>query len=137
MKILLSVYLMAFSFLAPIQKPLGVWKTVDDVTGEAKSYVEIYEKNGKLFGKITKILIDEDDALCIECSGDKKDQLVLGMVIIEDMELDDDRWEGGEILDPETGKTYDCELWIEEGNLKVKGIHWTGFSRTQTWYAVR
>jgi len=31
----------------------GKWKTIDDETGEEQSVVEIYEKAGKLFGKIT------------------------------------------------------------------------------------
>lgn len=46
-------------------------------------------------------------------------------------------WKKGKILDPENGNEYDCELWIEDGNLKVKGKHGTGFSRTQTWYPTK
>ena len=34
--------------------PFGVWKSIDDKTGEAKSHVEVYQKNGKLYGKIVK-----------------------------------------------------------------------------------
>src|SRR5262245_30803056 len=35
--------------------PLGVWKTVDEKTGKARSDVEIYEQDGKLFGRIQSI----------------------------------------------------------------------------------
>ena len=57
--------------------PVGVWKTIDDKSGKAKSYVEIYKKDGKLFGKVTKLLLKPEDTICKECSGDKKNQLVV------------------------------------------------------------
>ena len=38
------------------QKEVGLWKTIDDETGKPKSYVELYIKNGKLYGKVTDIL---------------------------------------------------------------------------------
>jgi hypothetical protein len=34
----------------------GKWKTIDDQTGEAKSIIEIYEKGGKVYGKVVDIL---------------------------------------------------------------------------------
>ena len=63
--------------------PVGLWKTINEETNEAKSYVRITEKNGVLTGKIEKILNKaKQDTLCSECSGDKKDQTMLGMTII-------------------------------------------------------
>lgn len=38
------------------QSVIGKWKTIDDETGEAKSVVEIYEKSGKVYGKVVEIL---------------------------------------------------------------------------------
>ena len=40
-----------------------------------------------------------------------------------------------EILDPENGKTYDCEIWLENDKLKVRG-YIAFFYRTQTWEKV-
>ncbi len=37
---------------AESSSPLGVWKTFDDKTGNARAIVRIYEKEGQLFGKI-------------------------------------------------------------------------------------
>jgi len=35
-------------------------------------------------------------------------------------------------MDPEDGKVYTAEIWVEEGKLKVRG--YVGFFyRTQTW----
>ena len=38
------------------QDIFGKWKTVDDETGAHKSIVEIYEKKGKVFGRVIEIL---------------------------------------------------------------------------------
>ena len=115
----------------------GKWKTIDDETGEAKSVVEIYEKNGKAFGKVIKIYNpDKQDAVCDECDEDdpRKGQKILGMEILKNMKKDGDEWTGGHILDPNNGSVYKCTLWIEDGNLHVRG--YIGFSllgRTQVW----
>ena len=117
----------------------GTWKTVDDKTGEAKSYVEVYEKSGKVYGKITRLLSAEQDAVCDACKGNKKNKPIRGMMIIENLEKDGDQFGRGKILDPETGNTYKCKVWLAEEDsniLKVRGIHWTGIYRTQTWIRV-
>ncbi|MEN0002727.1 MAG: DUF2147 domain-containing protein [Bacteroidota bacterium] len=119
---------------------LGTWKTIDDATGDAKSHVEIYEQNGKVYGKIVKLLKSEPGVVCDECKGKKKGKPVLGMVIIEDLQKGGDVLEKGTILDPENGKEYKCKIWFEEGKtdeLKLRGYHWTGLYRTQTWYRVK
>lgn len=120
---------------------LGTWKSIDDETGEAKSHVQVFKKGDQLYGKIVKILTDKGDgALCDACKGKKKNQPVLGMTIIEQMKYDGERWREGQILDPESGSTYGCVIWTPDGKndvLKVRGRHWTGLYRTQTWYRVK
>jgi len=116
--------------------PIGVWETIDDSSGKARSQIKIYEQDGKLFGKITKLLLRNDNPKCDECSGSKKNKPIVGLVIIEDMPKYDNYWKGGTILDPESGSEYDCSLWFENKNydkLYVRGRHWTGLYRTQTW----
>ena len=134
----LLLLVFCFSF-AKAQSPIGTWKTVDDETGKAKSYVEIYKKGDKLYGKVVKLLDQRQDFKCSECKGAKKDKLVLGMNIIWDMEKDGDEWEEGSILDPKNGTTYSCKIWVDEDNpkeLKVRG-YVAFFFRTQTWYKVK
>ena len=117
---------------------LGKWKTIDDETGKEKSIVELYMKGQELYGKIVKLFRapDEDpDPLCDECSDDRKDQKVIGMEILRDMELDDDEWEDGTICDPKNGKVYNCKIWLENDQLKVRG-YVAFFYRTQTWSRV-
>lgn len=115
----------------------GKWKTVDDETGKVRSIVEIYEKNGKAFGKIAKIYTEageDQDPICDLCSDERKNKKIIGLEIIQGMEFnsDDKEWVDGEILDPENGKTYDCEIWRDNDKLKVRG-YVSFFYRTQTW----
>ncbi|WP_417444843.1 DUF2147 domain-containing protein [Joostella sp.] len=136
-KIVLAI---SFLFLAGMsaysQSVLGLWKTIDDETGKEKSVVEVYEENGKVYGKVIEILNkDRVDVVCDKCEGDKKDKPVLGMVIIEGLEKDGDEYEGGTILDPEKGKEYKCKIWVDEDDenqLNVRGYIAFLF-RTQEW----
>ncbi|MEL7121766.1 MAG: DUF2147 domain-containing protein, partial [Bacteroidota bacterium] len=115
---------------------LGTWKSIDDNTGEAKSHIQLFKKGDKLFGKITQLLEAAQDAVCESCKGKLKDKPLLGMEVIWDMEAEGNQWKGGTIIDPETGNKYKCKLWVEDGVLKVRGIHWTGIYRTQEWQRV-
>jgi len=127
------------SFFVQASDIKGKWKTIDDQTGEAKSIVEIYEKNGKYYGKILQIFNKEkQNATCIKCQGNKKDKAILGLEIIMDMKKDGNEFNGGKILDPETGKEYKCNINLESKNkLKIRGF--IGFSiigRTQYWHKI-
>ena len=133
------LFLLSITATCLAQSPVGTWKTIDDETGKAKSHLEIYEQNGKMYGKVVKLLQSAPDTVCDECKGDKKGKLVLGMVIVEGLKAYKDYWKDGTILDPANGKEYGCSMWFEEGKtdeLQVRGKHWTGLYRTQTWYRV-
>ncbi len=124
------------------QSPVGIWKTVDDATGEAKSHIEIYEEGGKMYGKVIKFLragVDPEQ-VCDNCKGSKKNQKIMGMVIVDGLVAYKEYWKDGTILDPENGKEYGCSIWFDDGKtdeLSVRGKHWTGLYRTQTWYRVQ
>ena len=116
---------------------LGQWKTVDDETGEKKSVVEIFKKDNKVFGRIVKITDPKKQgAVCDQCDDDdpRKDQKILGMEIIKNLEKNGDEWDGGTILDPQNGKVYKCKIWVENDNLIVRGyIGFSWIGRSQTW----
>ena len=134
--ILHTTLIMLWAFFFQTDSIEGTWITTDDETGNQKSEVLIFKENGKLCGKITKLLLPEDQGKkCINCKGKNKDQSIVGMLIINDLQLDDYSWEDGTILDPKSGKVYDCNIEFEDSNtLKVRG--YIGFSllgRTQIW----
>ncbi|MFQ5569097.1 MAG: DUF2147 domain-containing protein [Rhodothermales bacterium] len=131
--LLLNVLMISGGALA--QSPVGRWVTIDDEREEPRSIVSIYEQDGRLFAKVDSIYLREDepaDPVCEKCKGDKKDQPILGMIIMWDMKPRGEKWSGGRILDPEKGKTYRCKIWVKDGRLKVRG-YIGPFYRTQTW----
>ena len=119
--------------------PVGLWKTIDDETGEVKSFVQISEKDGSLVGSIAKLFPKpgkDPNPVCDKCDGEKKDRPLLGMGILWGLTKDGDEWSGGFILDPKNGKTYKCKVKLEGSGetLTVRG--YIGFSllgRSQTW----
>lgn len=119
--------------------PVGLWKTIDEETNEAKSLVRISEQDGVLVGSVEKILNPaKQDAICEECKGDKKNQPILGLKIIEGAtDASDGSWQEGEILDPNNGKTYTLKLTPQEQGkvLEVRG-YIAFFYRNQYWQRV-
>jgi uncharacterized protein (DUF2147 family) len=127
-------------FYAQNQTVIGKWKTIDDETGKAKSIVEIYEKSGKIYGKIIDIIdTEKKKSLCTNCSGDEKNKPVIGLVIIKGLKKDGKEYNSGKILDPTSGKLYKCFLALD-GNDKLNVRGYIGvalFGRTQTWNRVK
>ena len=134
----LFIVFILIGFTAQSQSIFGKWKTIDDETNKPKSIVEIYEQNGKAYGKIIKLFREPDEdqnPICDLCTDGRKDKRVVGMTIIRKMEQDDSEWEDGDILDPKNGKVYDCKLWRDGDKLMVRG-YIAFFYRTQTWLKV-
>ena len=136
-KLTFLMFMLAGTFMMQAQSVTGKWKTIDDETGEAKSIVEIYEKNGKIYGKVVEILNPaRKNAKCTECKGADKDKPILGLVILKGLSKDGNEWSGGQILDPNKGKTYKCVVTLNgTDKLDVRG--YVGISligRTQTWH---
>ena len=133
-KVILFIYILINSFQS--NEIEDVWITQDDETGKKKSEVLLYKNNGKLYGKIINLLLEEDKGKsCINCKGENKNLPIEGMVIVEGLKLNGKTWEEGTILDPKSGKTYSCYITFDDDNtLKVRG--YIGFSllgRTQKW----
>ncbi len=122
--------------------PVGTWRSVDENTKEAKSEVMITDNGGVLSGKIVKLLSKtaNQDAVCTECTDDRKGKAVLGMDIIRGAKKTADKevWEGGTIVDPENGKSYKLKLTPLDGGkqLEVRG-YIAFFSRAQVWQRVQ
>ncbi|TMM53650.1 DUF2147 domain-containing protein [Maribacter algarum] len=134
--IALVVLFLSVSFMNA-QSVFGTWKTIDDRTGKPKGLIEIYEKDGMMFGKILKVLEEgREDVLCIKCDGDMKDKPVVGMHIIKKGEKNDDgEWKGKYLFDPEQAMTFRFKIWLNPENsdeLKVRG-YLAFIYRTQTW----
>ena len=121
--------------------PVGLWKTFDDENGKAKSVIRIVESQGRLTGRIEKLLdpADSVEAKCDLCLDERRNQPILGLVILRNFvpsEGKSNRWEGGDILDPENGKIYRAHLTLSEDRRQLDVRGYIGISiigRTQHW----
>jgi uncharacterized protein (DUF2147 family) len=119
--------------------PVGVWKTIDDASGKAKSLVRITETQGELTGKIEKLFREpneDQNPKCDKCEGERKDQPILGMTIVTGLKKTGDDYSGGEILDPKSGKVYKSKAELKDGGKKLEVRGFIGmpmFGRSQTW----
>lgn len=121
----------------PAPNPTGLWQTVDDKTGKPRGFVRLYEENGEIFGRIESCLDPaEAKERCDKCSGPRKNQPVVGMVILRRMKKSGQEYSGGDILDPDTGVVYRCKFrMLEEGRkLELRGyLGAPMFGRSQIW----
>jgi uncharacterized protein (DUF2147 family) len=118
--------------------PVGLWRSIDDKTGEAKAEIRIAEENGALAGRIERSLKKDTkpDAVCEECTDDRKGKPIVGLDIIRGGRKAEgkDVWENGKILDPENGKEYRATFTPVDGGRKLEVRGYLGpFWRTQTW----
>ena len=139
MKRILGALVLAFTAGAAFAQasPVGLWKTIDDETKQEKSLVRISESAGVLSGRIEKIVDPaKQDSVCDKCEDARKGQKVLGMTIVEGVKKNagEPYWDGGTILDPNNGKSYNAKVTVIEGGKKLEmrgSILFIG--RTQTW----
>jgi uncharacterized protein (DUF2147 family) len=119
--------------------PAGLWRTIDEHSGQAKGLVRIKEVNGQFEGKIEKIFPtpgDDPAPKCEKCDGALRNQPVLGMTFLWGLKKQGDEYQGGEILDPETGKIYRAKVKLADGGKKLDVRGFIGVSllgRSQTW----
>ena len=139
MKLIFSIVVFFIFQVSFSQTIFGKWKTIDDETGMENGIVEIYEKAGKVYGRIIEILEKEKKYFkCEMCEGEDKNKPILGLVIIKGLKKKGDFYEGGKITDPKNGNSYHCKMNLEgKDKLIVRGyIGISLFGRSQTWFRI-
>ena len=135
----LAILILTWSVYAADPSPLGLWKTIDDNTGQPRGLVRIREVNGQYEGKVEKIFPkpgEPQNPNCEKCEGSQRNQPVMGMTILWGLTKQGEEYRGGEILDPENGKIYRARVkLIDNGQrLDVRGfIGVSLFGRSQIW----
>ncbi|MFM2269173.1 MAG: hypothetical protein RL757_2614 [Bacteroidota bacterium] len=111
----------------------GKWLTQDN-----DAIIEITERQGKFFGKIVW-LKEPNDKKGVPFTDTEnpnpalRQQPLIGLEILKNCYFQKNEWKGGSTYDPQTGKNYDCTLWLSDNNtLKFRG-YWGYFYLTQTW----
>ncbi len=121
-----------------LQNAVGRWQVMPS-DGSQGGQVETYIENGRLFGRITKLRPGHTPLdRCDKCSGEYKNQLVLGLVILRNFHPDGDDWVDGTALDPWNGKVYSGKIWSEgKDTLHLRGfILISLLGRTERWVRI-
>ena len=125
--------------------PLGLWRSIDDETNQPKAEIRITQSAaGGLSGVVERSLLTtpSPEPNCNLCTDDRKGKPKIGLEIIRGGQQSDGKavWEGGKILDPESGKNYSLRLSPIEGGKKLEVRGYIGaplLGRTQTWIRVQ
>jgi uncharacterized protein (DUF2147 family) len=138
-KYLTLIALLIGTFQTSIAQLTGRWKTIGDQDGTEKAVVEIYERDGLLYGKVEKLLPAAKHTHCENCPGELKNKPIEGMVIMRNMKKTSMGGTDGKILDPSSGKTFNVSMELQETNkLKVRGyLGVPTIGKTQYWYRVK
>ena len=121
-----------------LQNAVGHWQIVNS-DGKPGGKADIYLENGKLFGKVTELRSGRTPHdVCDKCSGEYKNQLILGMVFLRNLHPDGDDWVDGTVVDPENGKQYKGKIWAEgKDSLHMRGyIGISLLGRTESWVRI-
>lgn len=143
--VIVFMLLSVFSACACAAELTGLWEEYNDDTGKPEALIRIENTHDDIFeGRIEKLLPDTAEnaaTICKVCPGDMRNRPLLGLRILSGMKrksaLDFDH---GEIVDPDDGKTYSCQIKLsEDGNtLKVTGyigISWIG--QSEIWRRIK
>lgn len=135
----LFALIVQFTYAQKSDDILGKWLTA---TGEG--HIEIYKKGNKYFGKLVWINDPNDEKGKLKTdllnpNVNLRNKPVLGMELLKDFVYEDKRWTDGTIYDPNSGKTYSCNLNLKNfQQLTVRG--YVGISllgRSEVWRRVK
>lgn len=123
--------------------PNGTWEIVSDKDGKPQALIELTTAAGTLQGVLTKSLRGEDpNRLCVPCKGAEHNQRIIGMRVLWGLTPtpgDPLSWQGGQVLDPDSGNVYSAKLSESADGKTVIVRGFLGISllgRTQTWHRV-
>lgn len=125
------------------QTVAGVWQQIDPDTGKVGALVTFTENGGVFSGYISKLFPDPGDdpnPICRQCPDGQRNKPILGLVFIKGMRRSGLAYEGGTILDPDSGTLYSANMQLSrDGNsLSVRGyVGIPLLGQSQVWKRVR
>jgi uncharacterized protein (DUF2147 family) len=126
-------------FAVDLASPVGRWQLIDDETNSPRGVVEMTLVDGELQGRFVQAFLhpgEDPNAVCGKCKDERKNQPMIGMVILWGLRRNGKEWDRGYILDPTNGRIYGATLMLADGGTSLRVRGFIGFSllgRTQTW----
>ena len=116
---------------------IGVWLT----GGKEPAKIQVYKSGEKFYGKIIWLKNPtENGKQRVDANNPdktKRNNPIIGLVMLTGFKFDgeEEEWKGGDIYDPESGKTYSSYMYLKDKNtIKVRGyVGISLFGRTETW----
>ncbi len=137
-----SALLLLSSCGTPEQEGIaGLWKSRDQNSDKPRSLVAIYKYKDMYYGRM--IATYDENGKINDTILEKKDKApgvvghppYCGMDFVYNLKQEEDdplKYEG-KIIDPEKGKVYTAEVWLEGDNIIVRGEIWI-FGKNIPWH---
>ncbi len=129
----------------------GFWLSVDDASGKITAGWQIYQEGGKLYGKILSLADYPEGVIAVRCNENYRGFPVAGKVnampvagtpwIFGLTKSRNGEWSGGNVINPEDGKMYNCKIIFRPADgkkfktdtLEMRGEIGLGIGRSQFW----
>lgn len=140
----LLTLLIPLSAFAPKENPgaiVGTW-----LNGSKKGHVQIYEKEGRYYGKLIWLSIPNDPATgkpkLDTKNGDasRRSRPLMNLPVLYNLQFRSGNvWDDGKIYNPEDGKEYNLKMTLKDPNtLDVRGYMGVSLlGKTQTWVRIK
>ncbi|MEQ9662091.1 MAG: DUF2147 domain-containing protein [Parasphingopyxis sp.] len=111
----------------------GDWTTQD-----GRAVVTIGRCGSAICGRLSRILADTPDGPPVDENNPNprlRNRPVQGITVVSGFdERNGNVWRGGEIYDPESGRSYNARMTLNGNRLEVTGcVAWGAICRTETW----
>lgn len=132
--------LLALHAAAAQDSPVGHWETVDRTDSKPAGIVRLFLAGGQIYGQIERIYDPARQALrCDKCDGDRHGQPFIGLQFVRGLKPGGDMWDGGTVLDPDTGRVYNASIRLIDGGHRLVIRGYVGislFGGSQIWTRV-
>ena len=140
-KFLTSIVMLSLSQFTFAEDISGLWQSIDDKTGAPKGIVRISkDADGSYMGTVTKVTPRvgyKPKEFCVDCPAPYTNKPIIGLNVIRGLKhKNGDNYEGGKILDPNSGKIYSLKAKLSPNGKKLVLRGYVGIAvlgRSQTW----